>query len=66
MRVKFIRGTALGGIGNDAEPGDVIDLPDPQARAYLIAGRAVTADADQPPPTSPEAPSKTKQPKKAK
>jgi hypothetical protein len=50
MRVQFIRGTALGGIGNDASPGDVRDLPDQQARAYLIAGRAVQVPADPPAP----------------
>jgi len=66
MRVKFIRGTALGGIGNDAEPGDVLDLPDPQARAYLIAGRAVTAPPAPQADPAPEAPSKPKLPKKAK
>ncbi len=60
MRVKFIRGTALGGIGNDAVPGDVRDLPDQPARAYLIAGRAVQvpAEAAAPPATDPARPPK--------
>lgn len=61
MRVQFIRGTALGGIGNDVIPGDVRDLPDQQARAYLIAGRAVQvpAEAAAPPATDPARTTKT-------
>lgn len=43
MRVRFIRGTALGGIGNDAAPGDERDLPDDQATRLVSAGRAVLA-----------------------
>lgn len=67
MRVQFIRGTALGGIGNDASPGDVRDLPEQQARAYLIAGRAVQvpAEAAAPPATDP-APQPKPATKKAK
>ena len=67
MRVKFIRGTALGGIGNDAVPGDVRDLPDQQARAYLISGRAVQAPPQiaAPPATEP-APTVKPATKKAK
>ena len=41
MRVRFIRGTSLGGVNNDAHPGDVRDLPDNQAAAFVAAGRAV-------------------------
>jgi hypothetical protein len=41
MRVRFLRGTALGGIGNDATPGDERDVPDAQARQLIGAGRAV-------------------------
>lgn len=41
MRVRFIRGTALGGIGNDAAPGDERDLPDTQAAQLIATGRAV-------------------------
>ena len=60
MWVQFIRGTALGGIGNDAAPGDVRELPDPQARAYLLAARAVQVPADPPAPpaTAPATPVK--------
>lgn len=47
MLVKFLRGTALGGVGNDAAPGDTRDLPDQQARAYLVAGRAVQVSAQE-------------------
>ena len=64
MWVQFIRGTALGGIGNDAGPGDVRELPDPQARAYLLAGRAIQVPASADPPAKPAKP--TKPPKKAK
>lgn len=49
MRVRFLRGTALGGVGNDAHPGDERDLPAPQAHALIAAGRAV-AVAGEPPP----------------
>lgn len=41
MRVRFLRGTALGGVNNDANPGDVRDLPDSQAAGFVAAGRAV-------------------------
>lgn len=41
MKITFIRGTALGGIGNDAHPGDVRDLPEQQANALIRSGRAV-------------------------
>ena len=41
IRVRFVRGTALGGIGNDAYPGDERDLPDPEAMRLVTAGRAV-------------------------
>ena len=58
MRVRFIRGTALGGIGNDAAPGDVRDLPDQQARAYLVAGRAVQVLAEAAAPAEPPKPAK--------
>lgn len=40
LRVTFLRGTALGGVGNDANPGDVKEIPAPQARAYILCGRA--------------------------
>lgn len=45
MRVRFLRGTALGGIGNDAAPGDEIDLPDTQAAQLVALGRAVALAA---------------------
>lgn len=41
MRVRFLRGTALGGVGNDAHPGDERELTAPQAQALIAAGRAV-------------------------
>lgn len=41
MNVTFIRGTALGGVGNDANPGDVRNLPDQQANDLIRKGRAV-------------------------
>lgn len=49
MRVRFLRGTALGGVGNDAHPGDERDLPAPQATAFIAAGRAVAVAAEPPP-----------------
>lgn len=41
MKITFTRGTALGGVGNDAHPGDVRDLPDSQAKQLIAQGRAV-------------------------
>lgn len=41
MKITFTRGTCLGGVGNDAYPGDVRDLPDGQAKQLIAAGRAV-------------------------
>jgi hypothetical protein len=35
------RGTCLGGVDNDAHPGEVRNLPDAQALALIAAGRAV-------------------------
>lgn len=48
MRVRFLRGTALGGIGNDAAPGDEIDLPDTKAAQLVALGRAVALAAVAP------------------
>jgi hypothetical protein len=52
MKITFTRGTALGGIGNDAYPGDVRDLPDAQAQSLIVAGRArpVPEPAPEPAP----------------
>jgi hypothetical protein len=50
MRVRFLRGTALGGVGNDAAPGDERDLPDAQARPLIAQGRAVEVATPAPPP----------------
>lgn len=47
MRVQFLRGTALGGVGNDAHPGDERDLPEWQARQYIAAGRARMVHPEQ-------------------
>jgi len=44
MKITFTRGTALGGIGNDAHPGDVRDLPDARALSLVAQGRAVAGD----------------------
>ena len=44
MKITFTRGTALGGIGNDAYPGDVRDLPDIRAQGLIAQGRAVAGD----------------------
>lgn len=44
MLVKFTRGTALGGVGNDAHPGDVRELPEAQAMRFVADGRAIVAD----------------------
>lgn len=51
MRVRFLRGTALGGVGNDATPGDERDLPDTQAVQLVALGRAVEVVAVAPAPT---------------
>ena len=51
MRVRFLRGTGLGGIGNDAYPGDERDLPNTQAAQLIAGGRAVAI------PDSPAVPS---------
>lgn len=40
VRVRFLRGTALGGVGNDAAPGDVLELPTASAELLIAAGRA--------------------------
>lgn len=49
-RVRFLRGTALGGIGNDAAPGQIVTLPDDQAGAFIRAGRAVPCEGAAPVP----------------
>jgi hypothetical protein len=41
MLIRFTRGTALGGVDNDAQPGQVCDLPTAEARALIRHGRAV-------------------------
>lgn len=46
MRLLFLRGTALGGLGNDAAPGEQRDIPEPQAQALIARGRAVAIHAD--------------------
>lgn len=48
MRVRFVRGTALGGVGNDAYPGDVRDLPAALAATLVADGRAEPLP-DEPP-----------------
>lgn len=49
MRVRFLRGTALGGVGNDAYPGDELDLPGALAASLVASGRAI----ELPAPTAP-------------
>ena len=44
MKITFTRGTALGGTGNDAYPGDVHNLPDTIAQRLIVQGRAVAGD----------------------
>jgi hypothetical protein len=41
MQVRMTRGTCLGGVDNDAHPGEVRNLPDAQALALIAANRAV-------------------------
>lgn len=66
MRIKFLRGTGLGGIGNDAQPGDVRELDDGLARSLIAAGRAEPApDADEPAPVAESADPKPKRKAKA-
>lgn len=48
QRVRFLRGTGLGGIGNDANPGDERDLPIRQATEFIAGGRAVAVAAAAP------------------
>lgn len=50
-RVRFIRGTALGGIGNDAAPGDERDLPAAQAASLVALGRVEIVPAASAPAT---------------
>lgn len=49
MKITFIRGTALGGVGNDAYPGDVRDIPEVQARQFIAQGRAVAGGIEKKP-----------------
>lgn len=60
MRITFTRGTCLGGIGNDAHPGEVRELPDAHALRLIAAGRARLAPAPTPTPTPEPAPEKRK------
>lgn len=46
MRVRFLRGTSLGGVGNDAAPGDERDLPEVQAAQLIMQGRATPIPAE--------------------
>lgn len=59
-RVRFLRGTGLGGIGNDAAPGDERDLPDAQAAQLIALGRAAEVPAVPPAPTFDDAPKPTR------
>ncbi|MBZ0106140.1 MAG: hypothetical protein K8H84_10970 [Sulfuricella denitrificans] len=55
MKVKAIRGFCLGGIGNDAHPGDLLDLPDHTAAMLIQRGKvvAVVALTEQDPEPKP-------------
>lgn len=46
MRVRILRGTALGGVGNDVHPGEIHDLPDGVAFRLIASGRAELAAED--------------------
>jgi hypothetical protein len=48
IEVEILRGTSLGGIGNDVYPGDRVSLPEPQAQALIAAGRARLAATPKP------------------
>jgi hypothetical protein len=48
IRVRILRGTALGGIGNDATPGETREFTDANALALIAAGRAVRLPNDLP------------------
>ena len=71
-RIRFTRGTALGGIGNDVAPGDERDLPDGEAHRFVLAGRAVLlANLDTPlvpaaPAVEAEATAEASKPKRRK
>jgi hypothetical protein len=54
-RVRFLRGTALGGVGNDAHPGDERDLPEARAVHYIAMGRAVAVSTAPSPAVTDEA-----------
>lgn len=64
MLIRFIRGTALGGVGNDAAPGDVCELSDAAARGLIAEGRAELAPNAPPAPVS--EPQRNKPTRKAK
>ena len=55
MLLRFTRGTALGGIGNDALPGELREVPEPQARSLIAKGRAAPAAAHSA-PAAPDTP----------
>ena len=53
MKITFLRGTCLGGVGNDANPGDVRDLPEARANELIRLGRAVAGAAQKKPSSKP-------------
>ncbi len=55
QRVVITRGTCLGGVGNDAYPGQLLELPAAQAAALVAAGRAAPAPAQAPAAAPPAA-----------
>jgi hypothetical protein len=62
MLIRFIRGTALGGVGNDAQPGAVCDLPAAQARSLIKQGRAELVQESQAQAAEPSAPDTKRKP----
>ena len=66
MRVRFLRGTALGGIGNDAIPGEERDLPELQAAQLIATGRAVEVPAAVLPAPTFDAPADAPKPSRRK
>jgi hypothetical protein len=45
MKVRALRGFCLGGTGNDANPGDILDLPDTQAKELMQRGKVEAHEA---------------------
>ncbi len=46
MKVRALRGFCLGGTGNDANPGDILDLSDTQAKELMQLGKVEPHDEE--------------------